>query len=93
MESVGSRYGSAVQHVTDDDSVIEGVASESNGVGSWPWNDDAPNPVLAVAACDLVKLGVRQISPAGRGCLVRLHCLGDWPYIRLNSRLNWEELA
>lgn len=36
---------------------------------------------------------VRQISPAGSGCLVRLHCLGDWPYIRLNSRLNCDELA
>jgi len=30
---------------------------------------------------------VRHIIPAG-SCLEYLHCLGDCPYIRLNSRLN-----
>lgn len=37
--------------------------------------------------------GQRQTNPAGAGCVVWLHCFGDWPYIRLNSRLNWEALA
>ncbi len=42
----------------------------------------------SVRSARLEYWAVDHINPAGSGCLEWLHCFGDWPYMRLNSRLN-----
>ncbi len=51
--------------------------------------DDRAAVVVAIAE----SRAVGYLRAAGSGWLVRLHCLGDVPYMRLNSRLNCDGLV